>query len=852
MNVPRRYLADSVELEKCIAENYWQVQEQDIVCIPSLTFKPEEVGKLTGSIHYEERQLFNILLLKNPLTRLIYVTSVPLDPFIVKYYLSLLPAHVPRDDLDQRLILLSTNDLSSRSLAEKVLERPHLLARIKGLLRPNRGLLLTFTSTDLECRLAKELGIPIFGNDTPDLGYWGSKGGGREIFTEAGIPHARGVDISHSDTELARRIAEFLNSTPSVKKLVVKLNYGFGGQGNAMLDVSHLPPGQATEAQVLEALQNMKFSCAKEVWTNFKTRIEQMGVIAEEFLEGEDPKSPSVQGCISMSGDVEILSTHEQVLNGQIYQGCMFPASDSYRALLQRYGRRVGRTLASKGVRGHFGVDFLVTTKPPKDEQVSEKQEKENQKESTQNEMLEKEKQEGEPKKASDGHYVYALEINLRVCGTTHPYFTMKFLTDASYDKRTGLCYSSKGTLKYYTSSDCLHKEQYKGLLPQDVLEGFAKKNLIFDSESQSGIAFHLLGSLSEHGKVGITCVADTAEAATSLFVQVQKVLEELGSNPRLGAKEPIMPRKEMLALRRTAQGETIQVPTREFLTYRNAAMKVGDKDHHAKKLLITVAVHGDEVCGVHAVNELISEGFFDETKNFEGISLAIILGNPLAYLRRQRYVDQNLNRTMLPHLFERGGYESYRAKKICQAITDSDVFLDIHSTSADTPPMALPAENDKSNAFASTFPVDYVIMNLIKAVETRGTTVDWAFFHRKLALSVECGKHESSASVATAKACIKHFIATNRKTCAPHAHANPRVLTCVTAEKVRPGFEYLRDVKAFDFVKRGDVIAKDDEVGDIKCEADHGAYVVMPTKKPYVGEEAFYWAVPAVLNPLN
>jgi hypothetical protein len=101
-------------LQKTKAENYWQVQEQDIICIPSLSFKPEEVGKLTGGIHYEERQLFNILLLKYPSTRLIYVTSVPLDPFIVKYYLSLLPSYVPRDDLDKRLILLSTNDLTPR------------------------------------------------------------------------------------------------------------------------------------------------------------------------------------------------------------------------------------------------------------------------------------------------------------------------------------------------------------------------------------------------------------------------------------------------------------------------------------------------------------------------------------------------------------------------------------------------------------------------------------------------------------------------------------------------------------------------------------------------------------------
>jgi len=335
-----------------------------------------------------------------------------------------------------------------------------------------------------------------------------------------------------------------------MKKMIIKLNYGFSGQGNAILDLTEAVEqtgGKITEAQVLTALENMNFSCPKTGWQNYKKGIEQMGVIAEEFYEGEDPKSPSVQGCISMAGDVEILSTHEQVLNGQIYQGCMFPASDSYRALLQRYGRRVGRSLAKKGVRGHFGVDFLTTTKPPQEIKQAKKVQLFDKEEKKQDTDL------------SGGHFVYALEINLRQCGTTHPYFTMKFLTDASYDKRTGLCYSSKGSLKYYKSSDNLHKEQYKGLLPQDVLEGFAKRNLIFDSETQVGIAFHLLGSLSEHGKVGITCVGNTAEEATVLFAQVEKVLEELGSISRFGASEPSFPKKEML-VRMTAQGEPAQV----------------------------------------------------------------------------------------------------------------------------------------------------------------------------------------------------------------------------------------------------------------------------------------------------
>lgn len=504
----RCHLTDSVELENTFAENYWLVQDQDLVCIPSLTFDQKELEKIAGCIHYEERQLFNLLLLKHLSTRIIYITSTPLDPVIVKYYISLLPPSVPREDIDKRLILLSTNDLSPRSLAEKILERPHLVERVKDLLRENRGLLLCFTCTELEMQLSRELGIPLFGNAIPELSYWGSKSGSREIFEEAGIPYPKGVSQSTTAEDLANKISTLFNRSKIVK-WVVKLNHGFSGKGNAILDLGqHSNQNTISEAEVLAALSQMQFSDPIECWDTFNPKIKLMGAIAEEFFEGEDPKCPSVQGCISSNGDVEILSTHEQVLHGQVYQGCVFPASDSYRTMIQRFGRRVGRALAQKGVRGHFGVDFLVR-----------------------NEKTEQ----GEGKGS-----VFALEINLRQCGTTHPYFTMKFLSDGIYDKKTGLCNSSKGAIKYYTSSDNLHKEKYKGLLPQDIIDEFAERKLTFDYEAQSGVVFHLMGSLSEHGKVGITCVANSVKESNDLFHQSKSILEHLSTTCGIKPVSPI------------------------------------------------------------------------------------------------------------------------------------------------------------------------------------------------------------------------------------------------------------------------------------------------------------------------
>ena len=44
---------------------------------------------------FEERFLFLLLLLRQPRLRMIYVTSMPINPRIIEYYLALLPGVIP-------------------------------------------------------------------------------------------------------------------------------------------------------------------------------------------------------------------------------------------------------------------------------------------------------------------------------------------------------------------------------------------------------------------------------------------------------------------------------------------------------------------------------------------------------------------------------------------------------------------------------------------------------------------------------------------------------------------------------------------------------------------------------------
>jgi hypothetical protein len=103
--------------------------EHTVLVVPSLSLNAEELAKVTGVHHYEERLLYMLMLLRQPRTHLVYVTSQPLNPSIVDYYLHLLSG-VPGSHARRRLTLISCLDASPIPLTEKILRRPLLQKRI--------------------------------------------------------------------------------------------------------------------------------------------------------------------------------------------------------------------------------------------------------------------------------------------------------------------------------------------------------------------------------------------------------------------------------------------------------------------------------------------------------------------------------------------------------------------------------------------------------------------------------------------------------------------------------------------------------------------------------------------------
>ncbi|WP_344975803.1 peptide ligase PGM1-related protein [Streptosporangium fragile] len=485
----------------------FEPDEGTLLVIPSLSLPQDELRRITGALCYEERLLFLLLTLRSPGVDVIYLTSTPVDGAIVDYYLGFL------DDPDEartRLQMISLDDPHTHPLSEALLRRPDVIARIRAALGGRTGnrsgagggsgagtgnvdvgggvggervgervgkdaWMVPFVVSEYEERLAEILSLPIYGPAT-SLAHLGSKSGGRVIGEEAGVPVVRGFADLRSLTE----VEHAARALSPAGRLMVKLNNSYSGLGNAIVTADGRPL----------AASPTSFSAADENWTTFAEKIAERGAVIEEFLEDRPLRSPSALARITPGGVYDVVATHEQVLggpNGDVYQGCAFPARPEYRAQLSACAERIARALAARGVVGLFGVDFFAV-------------------------------------KTDGGYRTLLCEINLRIGGTTHPFGAALLTTGGSYDPGSGTLMCGDQP-KYYVATDNCSAPCLRGRTPGEVVKMVHDEGLGFDRDRRTGNVLHLLGAIPEFGKLGFTSIGNSAEEAAELHRRTLRTL---------------------------------------------------------------------------------------------------------------------------------------------------------------------------------------------------------------------------------------------------------------------------------------------------------------------------------------
>jgi hypothetical protein len=287
------------------------------------------------------------------------------------------------------------------ALSRKILDRPHLIERIRDLIPDkDRAHLVPFMATWDDRELAMRLGIPMYGAD-PALARLGTKSEGRRLFASSGVTHPRGSEGLRSREDVVGAIQDLLNSVPGLRRVIIKHNEGVSGFGNATVDLTTLA-ARPTREEIDRVLDTLAIDAHFGDVEKYFTVLAREGGIVEEMIEGSRVASPSVQLRITPLGDIEVLSTHDQILggdSGQVFLGSRFPADPGYARQISVSARMVGESLAQKGVIGRFAIDYITVER-------------------------------------DDGTWDdYAIELNLRKGGTTHPFLTLQFLTDGQYDE---------------------------------------------------------------------------------------------------------------------------------------------------------------------------------------------------------------------------------------------------------------------------------------------------------------------------------------------------------------------------------------------------------------------------------
>jgi hypothetical protein len=431
---------------------------------------------------YEERFLCLVVsLLRAPRSRVIYVTSQPIHPRVLDYYFGLVP-ELDTPEARRRFFAISLVDGRNEPLSAKLLARPGAIRRIRGLIGdPELAFILPFAMSPDEAELAVQLGLPIFGCD-PALLWLGTKRGSRRVFEDEGVPHPVGLEID-GERDLAPALRELRRRSPEARGAVVKLDRGVSGLGNALVELD------AADEHLRGALE---LEDPEQSVDEYLAALDAEGGIVEQRIEGEVFRSPSVQLRMSPAGQVDIMSTHDQVLggpHGQTYFGCHFPANHEYAERIAAEGLKIGRRLAREGVIGRASVDFVAVT-------------------------------------GDGGWRPYALEINLRCGGTTHPFFALQALTDGVYDPLAGEYRTRLGALKHYAATDHLDSPAYRSLTPDDLLDVVAERGLGWDHERETGVVLHMVSALAVAGRIGLTAIGDTLEEGRGLYYDVKAALD--------------------------------------------------------------------------------------------------------------------------------------------------------------------------------------------------------------------------------------------------------------------------------------------------------------------------------------
>lgn len=296
-------------------------------------------------------------------------------------------------------------------------------------------------------------------------------------------------------------------------------------------------------------------------------------------------------------------------------------------------------------------------------------------------------------------------------------------------------------------------------------------------------------------------------------------------------------------------------------------------------RLIVLGAVHGNETCGTQAIRRVMAEIQAGARPILAGSVTLVPITNPLAYARKQRMGDRNLNRNLYPKTPPMD-FEDQVANWLCPLLAQHNVLLDLHSFhTAGEPFVMLGPDNNAGTLepFAQAAQEEALALRLgvrrlvdgwldtyaagvqrriaqyPNEADTRELNTDPRYgvgtteYMRSVggyALTLECGQHDDPAAPEVAYRAILNTLAHLGLIAqpAPPAVANPEALRLYQViDKAHIDDSFSRAWASFDPVAAGQLIGMRQDGSEVLAEDD--GFIVFPNPQALPGQEWFYLA---------
>lgn len=292
-------------------------------------------------------------------------------------------------------------------------------------------------------------------------------------------------------------------------------------------------------------------------------------------------------------------------------------------------------------------------------------------------------------------------------------------------------------------------------------------------------------------------------------------------------------------------------------------------------RLLVLGAVHGNEVCGTRAIEQVLAEMDAGEIPVTRGTVTLVPVTNPLAYALGQRQGDRNLNRNMRPSAIPQD-FEDRIANVLCPLLEAHDVLLDLHSfhtpgapfvmigpqnNTGTLEPFALAEQELQLAVHTGPFRVlegwlDTYARGVQRRASTQSSpslvtdpnygvgTTEYMRSRGGYAVTLECGQHEDPQGVAVARHAIRQTLALLGISPLPLMPplTAPDILRLVdVVDRAHAGDRFAHEWRSFDAVAAGELIGTRHDGTAVKAPQD--GFVVFPNPGAGVGQEWFYFA---------